>query len=52
MKTGMMADSVEIRIEDNGVGISEKNREKIFDLFYTTKPAGKGTGLAPYMPIV
>jgi len=36
---------VEITVGDNGVGISEKNRAKMFNLFYTTKPPGKGTGL-------
>jgi PAS domain S-box-containing protein len=34
-----------VSIEDNGVGIPEKDQEKIFNLFHTTKPAGKGTGL-------
>jgi PAS domain S-box-containing protein len=36
---------VEISVEDNGVGIPEKDHQKIFNLFYTTKAAGKGTGL-------
>ncbi len=36
---------VEIKIEDNAGGIPEKDQEKIFELFYTTKPPGKGTGL-------
>jgi PAS domain S-box-containing protein len=36
---------VEIRITDNGGGIPKETREEIFDLFYTTKPPGKGTGL-------
>ncbi len=36
---------VEIRIADNGLGMSKKVIEKIFDPFYTTKPIGKGTGL-------
>jgi len=38
-------DRVEIRLWDNGGGISQSIREKIFDAFFTTKPAGLGTGL-------
>ncbi|MBO9667041.1 MAG: GAF domain-containing sensor histidine kinase [Bdellovibrio sp.] len=34
-----------IRIKDNGIGIPEKLQRKVFDEFYTTKPAGEGTGL-------
>jgi signal transduction histidine kinase len=36
---------VELSIRDNGNGIPEKIREKIFQPFFTTKPAGQGTGL-------
>jgi len=36
---------MEIRISDNGTGISEENQKRMYDLFYTTKPPGKGTGL-------
>ncbi|OGX81321.1 hypothetical protein BEN48_06255 [Hymenobacter glacialis] len=36
---------VEIRIRDNGTGMSEKVRSKIFQPFFTTKPVGEGTGL-------
>jgi signal transduction histidine kinase len=36
---------VEIRVTDNGPGIPEKIREKIFQPFFTTKPTGEGTGL-------
>ncbi len=37
--------TVEIRIKDNGPGIPEEVRDKIFQPFFTTKPAGQGTGL-------
>ena len=36
---------VEIRVSDNGTGIPEAVRSKIFQPFFTTKPAGEGTGL-------
>ncbi len=38
-------DTVEIRIRDNGTGISEENMNRLFNPFFTTKPTGKGTGL-------
>jgi signal transduction histidine kinase len=41
-KTGSQ---VEISVRDNGKGIPENIREKIFQPFFTTKPAGEGTGL-------
>jgi signal transduction histidine kinase len=40
-----LGDSVEIRIRDNGTGIPHEVTEKIFNPFFTTKPAGEGTGL-------
>jgi signal transduction histidine kinase len=40
-----LEDRVEIRIRDNGNGIPQTIREKIFNPFFTTKPAGVGTGL-------
>lgn len=37
--------SVLISVTDSGAGISRENRDKVFDPFYTTKHAGKGSGL-------
>jgi GAF domain-containing protein len=43
--TRNLGDSVEIRIRDNGGGISPEVQEKMFNPFFTTKPPGEGTGL-------
>jgi signal transduction histidine kinase len=45
LTTLQRADTVEVRVRDNGTGIPEKVREKIFQPFFTTKPSGQGTGL-------
>lgn len=36
---------VRIEVEDNGPGLDEEMKDHIFDAFFTTKPAGEGTGL-------
>jgi two-component system, NtrC family, sensor kinase len=43
--TKNLGDRVEIRICDNGTGIPPEVKEKMFNPFFTTKPAGEGTGL-------
>jgi signal transduction histidine kinase len=43
--TANLGRTVEIRIRDNGTGITPEVREKMFNPFFTTKPTGEGTGL-------
>lgn len=45
VSTKQMDGKIEILVKDNGIGIPEKVVEKIFQPFFTTKPAGQGTGL-------
>jgi signal transduction histidine kinase len=45
VSTKLIAGKIEITIRDNGNGIPEKIRDRIFQPFFTTKPTGQGTGL-------
>ncbi len=43
--TRSLGDTIEIRVRDNGIGIPDEIRAKLFTPFFTTKPTGEGTGL-------
>lgn len=43
--TQRRAGKIDIRVSDNGIGIPESVKAKIFQPFFTTKPTGEGTGL-------
>lgn len=45
VSTKRLANQVEILVNDNGTGIPETVKDKIFQPFFTTKPTGEGTGL-------
>jgi signal transduction histidine kinase len=48
----LSASEAVLRLSDEGSGIAESEREKIFDLFYTTKQHGTGLGLPLTQQIV
>jgi signal transduction histidine kinase len=43
--TRSLGETIEVRVRDNGVGIADEVRAKLFTPFFTTKPTGEGTGL-------
>jgi len=45
VSTKKLNDKIEIRVHDNGTGIPNEIKDKIFQPFFTTKPTGQGTGL-------
>lgn len=38
-------DFIDVSVKDNGIGMTKEQSESVFDLFYTTKDVGKGTGI-------
>jgi two-component system NtrC family sensor kinase len=45
ISTHQLTNAIEIRLKDNGTGISDLVKAKVFQPFFTTKPTGEGTGL-------
>jgi signal transduction histidine kinase len=45
LRTRKLPDAIEITVKDNGNGIPDAIKDKIFQPFFTTKPTGQGTGL-------
>ena len=45
VSTRDLGEAIEIRVRDNGTGMTAEVREKLFQPFFTTKPTGEGTGL-------
>ncbi|MFT3768295.1 MAG: GAF domain-containing protein [Minicystis sp.] len=45
VRTKALPDRVEVRVRDNGTGVSAPILGKVFNPFFTTKPTGEGTGL-------
>jgi signal transduction histidine kinase len=49
IKAHLSESQVEITVEDSGIGIPEDKLDEVFDIFYSTKKAGEGTGLGMWM---
>jgi signal transduction histidine kinase len=45
LSTGTNPEGVWVRVEDNGPGVPEEEKAKVFDLYYTTRADGTGVGL-------
>ena len=44
--------TIEVRVKDEGVGVAPEDLDRIFRLYYTTKPGGSGIGLSMVYRIV
>ncbi|MEM8487582.1 MAG: tetratricopeptide repeat-containing sensor histidine kinase [Bacteroidota bacterium] len=49
IETLQAGEYLSVRIHDNGEGIPEKHRQRIFEPFFTSKPSGSGTGLGLFL---
>ena len=49
IKTSFSNGFVELKVKDNGKGISDNEVKQLFSPFFTTKPTAKGTGLGLFM---
>ena len=45
ISTQQLDNQITIKVKDNGIGMPESVRAKVFQPFFTTKPTGQGTGL-------
>jgi nitrogen fixation/metabolism regulation signal transduction histidine kinase len=52
VRAGISSDAVSLFVEDDGPGVPEAARERVFDPYFTTKPDGTGLGLAIVKKIV
>jgi PAS domain S-box-containing protein len=49
IETALDGERAVVRVHDDGAGILPEHRERLFDPFFTTRPAGEGTGLGLYV---
>ncbi|MBM3804689.1 MAG: HAMP domain-containing histidine kinase [Acidimicrobiia bacterium] len=52
ISTSLQNGCLKLSVQDEGVGIPPENRERVFNLYYTTKENGSGIGLATVFKVV